>query len=201
MTHDRQEPAFSEGDSNLSPNREEWAQTQRGAAGRAMVEADAEHFLHQSLSTPCLTGVRKVEGIWIEDADGKRYMDFHGNNVHHIGYGHPRLVEAVKAQIDDLPFSPRRFTNEPAIGLARELARLAPEGLERVLLSTGGSDAIEMGMKIARAATGRFKTISFWDSFHGAGFGAVSIGGEELFRSGPVGPLLPGAAHVAPFAC
>jgi 4-aminobutyrate aminotransferase len=70
-----------------------------------------------------------------------------------------------------------------------------------VLFTTGGSDANEVALKIARAATGRFKTISFWDSFHGAGFGAASVGGEALFRSGPIGPLLSGTEHVAPFAC
>jgi 4-aminobutyrate aminotransferase len=69
------------------------------------------------------------------------------------------------------------------------------------LFATGGSDAVEIALKIARAATGRFKTVSFWDSFHGAGFGAAGIGGEALFRSGPIGPLLPGTEHVAPFAC
>ena len=62
-------------------------------------------------------------------------------------------------------------------------------------------DAVEIALKIARATTGRFKTVSFWDAFHGAGFGAASIGGEALFRSGPIGPLLPGTEHVAPFAC
>ena len=54
-------------------------------------------------------------------------------------------------------------------------------------------------LKIARIATGRFKTVSFWDSFHGAGFGASSIGGEQLFRSGAIGPLLPGAEHIPSF--
>ena len=58
-----------------------------------------------------------------------------------------------------------------------------------------------MALKLARAATGRHKTISFWDSFHGAGFGASSVGGESLFRSGPIGPLLSGSEHVAPFSC
>ena len=59
---------------------------------------------------------------------------------------------------------------------------------------------IEVALKLARAATGRFKTLSFWDAFHGAGFGAVSVGGEATFRSGIAGPLLPGTEHVAPWS-
>ncbi len=166
-----------------------------------MVDEDAHLFLHQSVSSPCLTAIRRAEGIWIEDIDGRRYMDFHGNNVHHIGYGHPRLKAAIARQMDELPFTPRRFTSEPAIALARKLVDIAPAGLEKVLFTTGGSDAIEVALKIARAATGRHKTISFWDSFHGAGFGAAALGGEQLFRSGPIGPLPTGAEHVAPFTC
>jgi 4-aminobutyrate aminotransferase len=69
------------------------------------------------------------------------------------------------------------------------------------LFTTGGSDAVEVALRIARAATGRFKTLSFWDAFHGAGFGASSVGGEATFRSHIAGPLLPGAEHVAPFNC
>lgn len=166
-----------------------------------MIAEDAKLFLHQSVSTPCLSAIRKAEGIWIEDVAGRRYMDFHGNNVHHIGYGHPKLIAAIKRQLDELPFAPRRFTCAPAIELARKLAAIAPGRLEKVLYTTGGSDAVEVALKIARAKTGRHKTISFWDSFHGAGFGAASVGGEQLFRSGPIGPLLSGTEHVAPFAC
>jgi 4-aminobutyrate aminotransferase len=125
---------------------------------------------------------------------------FHGNNVHHIGYGHPHLKEAIRRQLDDLPFAPRRFTCEPAVELAEKLAAIAPGALSKALFTTGGSDAIEVALKIARAATGQFKTMSFGDPFHGAGFGASSLGGEQLFRSGPAGPLVPGAEHVAPFA-
>jgi 4-aminobutyrate aminotransferase len=166
-----------------------------------MLEEDARYFLHQSVSTPCLSAIRKAEGIWIEDLAGRRYMDFHGNNVHHIGYGHPRLIAAIKKQLDELSFTPRRFTSEPAVALARKLAGIAPGNLGKVLFTTGGSDAVEVALKLARAATGRHKTLSFWDSFHGAGFGASSVGGEQLFRSGPIGPLLSGTEHVAPFAC
>jgi len=85
--------------------------------------------------------------------------------------------------------------------LARKLAEISPGSLEKVLFATGGSDAMEIALKVARVATGRFKTLSFWDAFHGAGFGAASVGGEQLFRSGAIGPLLPGSEHVAPFAC
>jgi 4-aminobutyrate aminotransferase len=191
---------FGEGDSNLSPNRKLWMDANLNNAARDLLEEDSRYFLHQSLSTPCLAPVRKLEGIWIEDTVGRRYMDFHGNNVHHIGYGHPRLVKALKDQIDELPFSPRRFTNDTAVALARKLCEITPGDMGKVLFVTGGSDAVDVAIKLARAATGRYKTISFWDSFHGAGFGGLSLGGEALFRNN-MGPLLPGSEHIAPFAC
>lgn len=197
----RDSPAPSEGEVNTSPFRRAWAERQLNDTARDLVARDARHFLHQSVSSPCLTAIHKAEGIWIEDVQGRRYMDFHGNNVHHIGYGHPRLIAAIKAQLDDLPFTPRRFTSAPAIELAEKLAAVTPSDLGKVLLAPGGSDAIEIALKVARAATGRFKTVSFWDAFHGAGFGAASLGGEQLFRSGAIGPLLPGTEHVAPFTC
>ena len=78
---------------------------------------------------------------------------------------------------------------------------IAPADLSKVLFTTGGSDAVEVAIKIARTATGRYKTLSFWDAFHGAGFGASALSGEALFRSGPAAPLVAGAEHVAPFAC
>jgi 4-aminobutyrate aminotransferase len=193
-------PPASEGDSNRSSRRRAFAERVPSAV-RALLEADARHFLHQSLSSPCLSAVRRAEGIWLEDQGGGRYMDFHGNSAHHVGYGHPRLIAALKAQLDELPFAPRRFTNRPAVALAEKLAAIAPGGLTKMLLAPGGSEAIEMALKLARAATGRHKTVSFWDSFHGAGFGGASVGGEALFRSGPAGPLLAGTKHVAPFAC
>ncbi len=194
-------PQQSEGEVNRSERRKRWQEENLSAENRAILEGDSQRFLHQSVSTPCLTSIRKAEGIWIEDWDGRRFMDFHGNSVHHIGYGHPRLRAAIKQQVDELSFAPRRFASEPALKLAEKLAAIAPGGLTKMLFTTGGSDAIEVALKIARTATGRFKTLSFWDSFHGAGFGASSVGGESLFRSGAIGPLLPGAEHVAPFAC
>lgn len=193
-------PAPSESDTNLSQERRAWAERNLDKAARALLSEDERYFLRQSVSTPCLNAIVKAEGIFIEDTAGRRMMDFHGNNVHHIGYGHPRLKRAIAEQMEALPFTPRRYTSEPAVALAKKLAAIAPGNLGKVLFTTGGSDAVEVAIKLARAATGRYKTLSFWDAFHGAGFGAAAVGGEALFRSGPVGPLMPGAEHVAPFS-
>ncbi|MEO9826372.1 MAG: aspartate aminotransferase family protein [Paracoccaceae bacterium] len=190
----------TEGESNTSDARQTWAARETHNETRDLLGRDADAFLHQSLSSPCVSTIAKAKGIWIEDTAGRRYMDFHGNSVHHIGYGHPRLLAAIKDQLDQLSFSPRRFTNDVATTLAERLGSLAPWPA-KVLFTTGGSDANEVALKIARAATGRFKTLSFWDAFHGAGFGASSVGGEATFRSQIAGPLLPGAEHVAPFHC
>lgn len=191
----------TEGESNTSGARAEWAAAETDERARELLVRDANAFLHQSLSSPCVSTIAKAEGIWIEDVAGRRYMDFHGNSVHHIGYAHPRLVAAIKQQLDDLTFAPRRFACENAVQLAEKLGELAPADLNRVLFTTGGSDAVEVAIRLARAATGRFKTLSFWDAFHGAGFGASAVGGEATFRSGIAGPLMPGAEHVAPFNC
>jgi 4-aminobutyrate aminotransferase len=187
----------SEGDVNLSAARRDWADTHIDAATRALLDEDARVFLHQALSTPCLNVVERAEGIWLIDAAGRRIMDFHGNSVHQLGHGHPRVVEAIRRQMDVLPFSPRRYTNRSAIELARRLGDASPGGLSKVLFSPGGTSAVGMALKLARAATGRHKTVSMWDAFHGASLDAISVGGEAIFRRN-AGPLLPGAEHVPP---
>ena len=100
-------PDCSEGESNLSPRRSGWNE-RLGDETREAIARDADAFIHQSVSSPCMSAIRSAEGIWVEDMDGHRFMDFHGNNVHHIGYGHPRLKAAIARQMDDLPFAPRR---------------------------------------------------------------------------------------------
>ena len=187
----------AEGDINLTTLRHEWDANHVGPVTRALLDEDARYFLHQSLSTPCFDAVVEAKGIYLTDTEGRKLMDFHGNSVHQVGYGHPRVIDAIKRQLDTLPFSPRRFANATAIELARRLIELAPPPLGKVLFAPGGTSAIGMALKLARVATGRHKTISMWDSFHGASLDAISIGGEATFRKG-IGPLLPGTEHVPP---
>src|SRR4029077_15300813 len=72
----------SEGDLNVSAHRRKWRDANVSKETRKMLEQDAKYFLRQSLSTPCLNALKSCEGIYIEDLEGRRYMDFHGNNVH-----------------------------------------------------------------------------------------------------------------------
>jgi 4-aminobutyrate aminotransferase len=182
--------------------RAEWYGRPLSDTARDLLDRDAAVFIRQDGSTPCLNAVAKAEGVWLEDVDGRRVMDFHGNSTHHIGYGHPRLKAALKDQIDDLPFTPRRYTSAPAIALAERLVALSPHrGDGKVLFATGGSDAIEIALKLARVRTGRYKTLAFFDSYHGHGYGAVSAGGSGTDRTQRIGPLLPGGLLVPPFNC
>ena len=187
----------SEGDLNIGDARAEWQRGYIDAETRALLGEDARWFLHQALSTPCLNVIEQAEGIYLIDTAGRRIMDFHGNTVHQVGYGHPRVIEAVTRQLATLPFSPRRYTNRSAIELARRLAELAPGQLNKVLFTPSGTAAIGMALKLARHATGRHKTVSMWDAFHGASLDAISIGGEAIFRR-DAGPLLSGTEHVPP---
>ncbi len=191
------QPDRSEGDINLSPRRRAWTEKNLDETTRAILEEDSRYFLHQSLSTPCLDVVTGADGSCLSTASGKRLLDFHGNSVHQVGYGHPRVIEAIKRQLDTLPFCPRRYTNEPAIALAKTLADRASGNLGKILFAPGGTAALGMALKLMRKTTGRFKTVSWWDSFHGASLDAISIGGEAVFRKG-IGPLLPGCIHVPP---
>ncbi|MHA2741699.1 aspartate aminotransferase family protein [Vibrio harveyi] len=187
----------SEGDVNTTPARQAWNASMDDERTQALLKRDSEVFLHQAMSTPCLDTLEAAEGIYIQDATGKKYMDFHGNNVHQLGYGHPHVMKRVQEQIAKLPFSPRRFTNETAIECAEKLTQICGGELNRVLFAPGGTSAVGMALKLARHITGNYKVVSLWDSFHGASLDAISVGGEACFRQG-MGPLMAGVERIPP---
>ncbi|MBK8041761.1 MAG: aminotransferase class III-fold pyridoxal phosphate-dependent enzyme [Haliscomenobacter sp.] len=161
-----------------------------------LIDRDSRVFYHQTLSSPVFNVVEKAEGAYIFDSEGNKYLDLHGNGVHTVGYNNPKVLAAMRKQIDEaLMFAPRRFTNQPAVELAEKLTRIAPAGLTRALFCPGGSEAIEMATMLAKQVTGKWKTLSYYGTFHGAGFQAISIGADPHFREG-LGPLMPGAIHL-----
>ncbi|MEK2154799.1 aspartate aminotransferase family protein [Vibrio parahaemolyticus] len=198
MTQNIKQTHFrSEGDVNTTPARQAWNASMDDERTQALLKRDSEVFLHQAMSTPCLDTLEAAEGIYIQDATGKKYMDFHGNNVHQLGYGHPHVIKRVQEQIAKLPFSPRRFTNETAIECAEKLTQICGGELNRVLFAPGGTSAVGMALKLARHITGNYKVVSLWDSFHGASLDAISVGGEACFRQG-MGPLMAGVERIPP---
>ncbi|BBI32649.1 (R)-1-hydroxy-2-aminoethylphosphonate ammonia-lyase [Cohnella abietis] len=185
-----------QGDVNATELRRKYTDRNLSAAAKALADEDAAYFIHQSLSTPVLNVLSRAEGIYIYDLDDKAYIDMHGNGVHAAGFNNDTIIEAAIAALRDKnTFTPRRYTNRHAVALAKKLVEITPAGLDRVLFAPGGSEAIEMAVMLAKQVTGKWKTISFWDSYHGNGFQASSIGGEELFKGGN-GPMMPGALHV-----
>jgi 4-aminobutyrate aminotransferase len=125
-------PPPVEGDVNVSSARAEWRASLSDAA-RAALDEDELYFLRQSLSTPCLAPIVRAEGAVLSGVDGWRIFDFHGNSVHQVGHGHPKVVAAIRREMDTLPFSPRRFANATATALARRLVETAPGDLDKVL--------------------------------------------------------------------
>ena len=186
-----------EGDINLTSARGAWLKEEIDDQTKELLEKDAQYFLHQSMSTPCLDVLKNCEGSYLESVSGKRYLDFHGNNVHQVGFSHPKMVSALMGQLQELTFSTRRYTNEKAIAFAEKLTSLTPTGLDRVLLTPNGSSAISIALKLARAVTGKHKVVTFWDSFHGANLDAISVGGEAVFQE-HMGPLMPGVERIPP---
>lgn len=162
-----------------------------------LIARDAAAFLHQRGSSPVAGTFRWCQGAWAEDETGHRFLDFHGNTCHNIGYRHPRLLAALHAQLDALSFTPRGFTSEPAVQLAERLAALWPYGPAQVLFGVSGTDAIEMALKLAYVATGRKRTLAFRDCWHGAALGALWVGGRERERR-PF-PAFDGCDHVSPY--
>lgn len=188
----------SEGDINTSPERLKWLKS-LDAKTRDVLARDADRFVHQSLSSPCLNVAARAQGATLFTPDGGEVYDFHGNNVHQLGYGHPDVIQAVTEMLHTLPFSPRRYTNEPAVQLAERLVGLTGGKMAKVLYAPAATLAVDTAIKLARIATGKPRLVSLWEAFHGASLGALSVGGQAQFRSG-LGTLGPETSHIPPSA-
>ena len=145
------------------------------------------------------------EGIYIVDGAGKRYLDASGGAaVSCLGHSDADVRRAIKEQVDKLAFAHTGFfTSEPAEALADVLIEGAPAGIERVYYMSGGSEAVEAALKMARQyflETGRPERARFIarrQSFHGNTLGALAVGGHRARRA-PYQPMLTEVAHISP---
>lgn len=145
------------------------------------------------------------DGPYIIDTQGRRYLDASGGAaVSCLGHSHPAVTEAIKRQIDRLPFAHSGFfTNAPSERLAEHLASRAPEGLDHVYYVSGGTEANETAMKLARqyfveiGQPERHRFIARLQSYHGNTLGALALGGN-MWRREPYKPLLIETSHVPP---
>ena len=161
----------------------------------------------RKLSGPLPVAV-KAEGAWIETADGKRYLDASGGAVvTNLGHGRRDLAEAVFDQILKYDYiHPTMFTTPVVEELAEALAKHTPKGLDRFYFLSGGGEAIEAAIKLARqihlerGEPERFRLISRWKSYHGMSMGALAAMGRTSFRT-PFAPLLNDTVHIPPPYC
>jgi putrescine aminotransferase len=134
------------------------------------------------------------EGSWVTAADGRRYLDFGGYGVFILGHRHPRVVEAVRRQLDTHPLATRVFLEPVSARAAQALAGVAPAGMDHVHFVNSGTEATEAALKLARAH-GKNALISARRGFHGKTLGSLSVTANPLYQD-PFGPLLPDVVHV-----
>ena len=151
------------------------------------------------------------KGVRVTDSEGNSWIDVNaGYSCVNIGYGRPEIAQAVYEQINKTPFCPIGTTTETVIKLAEKLAELAPGDLNRVFFSTGGSEANETALKIAKAyhnhhgEPGRYRVISRKGSYHGMTGGVLWTGDGPAVQKADYGPAYPGMLHVPqpnPYRC
>jgi acetylornithine/succinyldiaminopimelate/putrescine aminotransferase len=154
--------------------------------------------LAQTSTSPMALEIVRAEGLWLFDADGKKYLDAIGGiSVCNTGHRHPDVVRAIRNQADQylhvLVYG--EFIQSPQTAYAQRLAAHLPMDLQSVYFTNSGTEATEGAMKLAKRVTGRTEMAGFEHSYHGSTQGALSMMGDEYWRSA-FRPLLPGISHL-----
>jgi acetylornithine/succinyldiaminopimelate/putrescine aminotransferase len=151
----------------------------------------------QTSPSPIAIEVKKAEGSIIIDTDGKKYIDcVAGISVCNVGHRHPKVLKAIKKQLDQYlhVMVYGEMIESPQVDLATLLTSQLPPYLNAVYFTNSGTEATEGAMKLAKRFTGRPEIIAFHNSYHGSTQGALSVMGDEHWRSA-FRPLLPGITH------
>ena len=154
--------------------------------------------LGQTSSSPLMVEVEKAEGVFMYGPGGEKYLDLvSGVSVSNTGHRHPKVVEAIKKQVDSylhlMVYG--EIIQTPQVRYADRLTDLLPQNLSVCYFVNSGSEGVEGALKIAKKITGRSRIISFSNSYHGSTHGALSVQGSELYKN-PFRPLLPDTVQV-----
>jgi 4-aminobutyrate aminotransferase len=172
-----------------------------GPEARKVLEKDRQ-FISQSYTRVYPLVVKKAQGVWVEDVDSNRFLDFtSGIAVCNTGHCHPQIVAAIQRQAAQLiHMSGTDFYYEAQSNLAGKLAEIMPGSIEkRVFFGNSGAEAIEAALKLARYHTKRSRIIAFLGAFHGRTMGALSLTASKVIQEKGFFPLVPGITHV-PYA-
>src|SRR5437867_2785724 len=150
----------------------------------------------QSIATLSGLAVQRAEGSVIEDVDGNRFLDLAaGICVNALGHGHPRYRQILKQQIDEVTVG--SFTTYRRAQALEKIASHTPPGLTKAQLYSGGTEAVEAAMRLAKSYTKKYEFLSFWGGFHGKTAGTLSLIGDGT-KNG-LGPAMPGT-YLTPYA-
>lgn len=169
-----------------------------GPRSRALREREAPHLAPGTQAIAAYAGiaVESGQGSELTDFDGNRFLDLAaGIGVAALGYAHPGFVREMTAQLRQVHVG--SFTTQARVRALESITAMTPEGLDQVQLFSGGTEAVESAIRLARAYTGKLEILSFWGGFHGKTAGTLAQMGSE-FKHG-LGPLAPGA-HLTPYA-
>ncbi|MFQ5846310.1 MAG: aspartate aminotransferase family protein [Candidatus Methylomirabilales bacterium] len=169
-----------------------------GPRSREIVGREQHHMAPGLQSIALYSGVAMArgQGCTLIDEDGNEYVDFiAGIGVGSVGHCHPTYVDALKRQIDRLTFG--SFTTETRTRFLERLASVSPHGLTRIQLFSGGAEAVEAALRLAKSATRKFEFIGFWGGFHGKTGGVLGLLGDDFKQH--LGPFMPGL-YVSPYA-
>ena len=154
--------------------------------------------LGQTSDSPYMLEIEKAKGVYLFDTDGKSYFDLiSGVSVSSLGHGFELVIDAAKKQLNKYTHLMvyGEYIQSPQVSLADYLTRLLPEELDSVYFVNSGSEAVEGAMKLAKRYTGRTKIFAFNNAYHGSSHGAISLCGNENFKSA-FRPLLPEIYHL-----
>ncbi len=142
--------------------------------------------------------ITRGKGALVWDINGNKYIDCTGSyGVAVVGHCHPKVVEAVQKQVETLIACHASFYNDARSELLQKLIRLAPEGIDKVFLSSSGAESVECAIKLARKYSGKSEIIAMMGAFHGKTMGALSATWKKKYRDAFM-PLVPGFKHVPP---